>query len=246
MQPLIATARAHGIAVVEDAAQAIGAEYQGRRVGGLGDVGCFSFYPTKNLGAMGDGGLATTQDSAVGDHLLSLRVYGGRQRYLHDELGFNSRLDEIQAAVLRVKLGCLAGWTERRRTIAARYRVGLAGLGVVVPSERPDSTHVYHQFAIRVPDRDAVQRRMAEREVYTAIYYPLPLTADVATLASVGDFEAGGRRTRSQLPYPNSPTRRWTRSTPSGNAVKKNNLAIGNLATGNLHWRASGFRVAVA
>jgi dTDP-4-amino-4,6-dideoxygalactose transaminase len=138
-------------------------------------VGCFSFYPTKNLGAMGDGGLATTQDPALGDHLLSLRVYGGRQRYLHDELGFNSRLDEIQAAVLRVKLGCLADWTERRRTIAARYRAGLTGLGVVVPSERPDSTHVYHQFAIRVPNRDAVQRRMAEREVHTAIYYPVPL-----------------------------------------------------------------------
>jgi dTDP-4-amino-4,6-dideoxygalactose transaminase len=175
MQPLLATARAHGVAVVEDAAQAIGAEYQGKRVGGLGDVGCFSFYPTKNLGAMGDGGLATTQDPALGDHLLSLRVYGGRQRYLHDELGFNSRLDEIQAAVLRVKLGCLVEWTERRRTIAARYRAGLASLGVVVPSERPDSTHVYHQFVIRVPNRDTVQRRMAEREVQTAIYYPIPL-----------------------------------------------------------------------
>jgi dTDP-4-amino-4,6-dideoxygalactose transaminase len=124
---------------------------------------------------MGDGGLATTQDPALGDHLLRLRVYGGRQRYLHDELGFNSRLDEIQAAVLRVKLGCLAEWTERRRTIAARYRAGLAGLGVVVPSERPDSTHVYHQFVIRVPNRDTVQRRMAEREVHTAIYYPIPL-----------------------------------------------------------------------
>jgi dTDP-4-amino-4,6-dideoxygalactose transaminase len=175
MQPLIATAHAQGVAVVEDAAQAIGATYRGKRVGGLGDVGCFSFYPTKNLGAMGDGGLATTQDPALGEHLLRLRVYGGRQRYLHDELGFNSRLDEIQAAVLRVKLGCLADWTERRRTIAARYRAGLADSGVVVPSERPDATHVYHQFAIRVPNRDAVQRRMAEREVHTAIYYPLPL-----------------------------------------------------------------------
>jgi dTDP-4-amino-4,6-dideoxygalactose transaminase len=175
MQPLLAIARAQGVAVVEDAAQAIGAEYQGKRVGGLGDVGCFSFYPTKNLGAMGDGGLATTQDPALGDHLLSLRVYGGRQRYLHDELGFNSRLDEIQAAVLRVKLGCLAEWTERRRAIAGRYRTGLADAGVVVPSERSDSTHVYHQFAIRVPDRDHVRQRMAERGVQTAVYYPLPL-----------------------------------------------------------------------
>jgi dTDP-4-amino-4,6-dideoxygalactose transaminase len=175
MEPLLGAARAHGVAVVEDAAQAIGATYRGKRVGGLGDVGCFSFYPTKNLGAMGDGGLATTQDTALGDHLLRLRAYGGRQRYLHEELGFNSRLDEIQAAVLRVKLKLLEEWTERRRTIAERYRAGLAGLGPALPLERPGSTHVYHQFAIRIADRDAVQKRMAERGVQTAVYYPLPL-----------------------------------------------------------------------
>jgi dTDP-4-amino-4,6-dideoxygalactose transaminase len=144
MEPLLALARPHGVAVIEDAAQAIGATYHGKRVGGLGDVGCFSFYPTKNLGAMGDGGLAVTQDQALGDHLLRLRVYGGRQRYLHEELGFNSRLDEIQAAVLRVKLGFLAEWTARRQAIAAGYRARLAGLDLTLPLERPDSTHVYH------------------------------------------------------------------------------------------------------
>jgi dTDP-4-amino-4,6-dideoxygalactose transaminase len=175
MEPLLTVARSHGIAVVEDAAQAIGATYREKRVGGLGDVGCFSFYPTKNLGAMGDGGLATAQDPALADHLLRLRVYGGRQRYLHEELGFNSRLDEIQAAVLRVKLGCLEEWTARRRAIAERYRVGLANLGLALPAERPGSTHVYHQFTLRVSDRDAVQRRMAERGVQTAVYYPLPV-----------------------------------------------------------------------
>jgi dTDP-4-amino-4,6-dideoxygalactose transaminase len=175
MEALLTLSRSHGMAVIEDAAQAIGATNRGKRVGGLGDIGCFSFYPTKNLGAMGDGGLATTQDQAIGDRLLRLRVYGGRQRYLHDELGFNSRLDEIQAAVLRVKLTYLGAWTARRQTIAARYRAGLAGLGLTLPLERTDSTHVYHQFVIRVPDRDAVQRRMAERGVQTAVYYPLPL-----------------------------------------------------------------------
>jgi dTDP-4-amino-4,6-dideoxygalactose transaminase len=175
MDPLQSLARSHGIRVVEDAAQAIGAEYRGRRVGGLGDVGCFSFYPTKNLGAMGDGGLATTQDSTLADRLLRLRVYGGRQRYLHEELGFNSRLDEIQAAVLRVKLGRLDAWTARRRAIAERYSTGLANLGLVLPAERPGATHVYHQFTLRVPNRDAVQRRMAERGVQTAVYYPLPV-----------------------------------------------------------------------
>jgi dTDP-4-amino-4,6-dideoxygalactose transaminase len=175
MEPLLALARSRGIGVVEDAAQAVGATYHGRRVGGLGHVGCFSFYPTKNLGAMGDGGLATTQDAELGDHLLRLRVYGGRQRYVHEELGFNSRLDEIQAAVLRVKLEFLEEWTARRRAIAARYRAGLEGLGLALPAESPGSTHVYHQFAVRVPDRDVVQRRMAERGVQTAIYYPIPL-----------------------------------------------------------------------
>jgi dTDP-4-amino-4,6-dideoxygalactose transaminase len=175
MQPLLALAREHGLRVIEDAAQAIGAEYRGRRVGGLGDVGCFSFYPTKNLGAFGDGGLATTQDPALGEHILRLRVYGGRERYIHDELGFNSRLDEIQAAILRVKLKYLAEWNTRRRAIAVRYRRGLAGLGVAVPAEVPDTVHVYHQFAIRVSERDAVQRRLGDLGVRTTIYYPVPL-----------------------------------------------------------------------
>jgi dTDP-4-amino-4,6-dideoxygalactose transaminase len=208
MESLLAVARAHGIAVVEDAAQAIGATYRGKRVGGLGDVGCFSFYPTKNLGAMGDGGLATTQDAALADRLLRLRVYGGRQRYLHEELGFNSRLDEIQAAVLRVKLTFLEEWTARRQAIAARYRRGLAGLGLTLPAEQPGSTHVYHQFSIRVPDRDAVQRRMAERGVQTAVYYPLPLHLqpmyrDLGYRS--GDFPEAERAAREVLCLPMYP-----------------------------------------
>lgn len=208
MEALLALARSHGAAVIEDAAQAIGATYRGRPVGGLGDVGCFSFYPTKNLGAMGDGGLATTQDQALGDRLLRLRVYGGRQRYLHEELGFNSRLDEIQAAVLRVKLAYLGEWTARRQAIAARYRAGLGGLGLTLPAERPDSTHVYHQFAIRVPDRDAVQRRMAERGVQTAVYYPLPLHLQPLYRElgyRAGDFPEAERAAREVLCLPMYP-----------------------------------------
>jgi len=208
MEPLLALARSHGVALIEDAAQAIGAMYHGKRVGGLGDVGCFSFYPTKNLGAMGDGGLATTQDQALGDHLLRLRVYGGRQRYLHEELGFNSRLDEIQAAVLRVKLGFLGEWTARRHAIAARYRAGLAGLGLTVPLERTDSTHVYHQFTIRVPDRDAVRGRMAERGVQTAVYYPLPLHLQPLYRElgyGTGDFPEAERAAREVLCLPMYP-----------------------------------------
>lgn len=208
MEPLLDLARSHGLAVVEDAAQAIGATYHGKRVGGLGNAGCFSFYPTKNLGAMGDGGLATTQDPALGDRLLRLRVYGGRQRYLHEELGFNSRLDEIQAAVLRVKLGFLEEWTACRQAIAARYRTGLGGLDLPLPLERPESTHVYHQFVVRVPDRDAVQRRMAERGVQTAVYYPLPLHLQPLYRElghRAGDFPEAERAAREVLCLPMYP-----------------------------------------
>jgi UDP-N-acetyl-3-dehydro-alpha-D-glucosamine 3-aminotranferase len=208
MHPLLALAREHGLRVIEDAAQAIGAEYRGRRVGGLGDVGCFSFYPTKNLGAFGDGGLATTQDPALGEHILRLRVYGGRERYMHEELGFNSRLDEIQAAILRVKLKYLAEWNARRRAIAAGYRRGLAGLGVAVPAEVPDTLHVYHQFAIRVPERDALQRRLGDLGVRTAIYYPIPLHLqpmyrDLGYRA--GDFPEAERAAREVLCLPMYP-----------------------------------------
>lgn len=205
MDPLLALARGRGLRVIEDAAQAIGAEYRGRRVGGLGDVGCFSFYPTKNLGAMGDGGLATTQDPALGERIACLRVYGGKERYIHEELGFNSRLDEIQAAVLRVKLKYLTEWNARRRAIALRYRAGLANLGVGLPVEVPDTLHVYHQFAIRVANRDVVQRRLGELGVRTAIYYPLPLHQQPLYRDlgyRTGDFPEAERAAREVLCLP--------------------------------------------
>jgi dTDP-4-amino-4,6-dideoxygalactose transaminase len=154
---------------------------------------------------MGDGGLATTQDPALGEHIVRLRVYGGRERYIHEELGFNSRLDEIQAAVLRVKLKYLAEWNARRRAIALRYRAGLTGLGIELPAEMPDSLPVYHQFTIRVPNRDVVQRRLAELGVRTAIYYPLPLHLqpmyrDLEYRA--GDFPEAERAAREVLCLP--------------------------------------------
>jgi len=205
MDPLLRIARQFGVRVVEDAAQAIGAEYRGRRVGGLGDVGCFSFYPTKNLGAFGDGGLATTQDPELGERILRLRVYGGRDRYVHEELGFNSRLDEIQAAILRVKLRSLANWNVRRRAIASRYREGLAGLPVGLPTESPECFHVYHQFTIRVPDRDTVQRRLAELGVRTTVYYPVPLHLQPMYRDlgyRIGDFPEAERAARQVLSLP--------------------------------------------
>jgi dTDP-4-amino-4,6-dideoxygalactose transaminase len=205
MDPLLRIAREHRVRVVEDAAQAIGATYGGRPVGGLGDVGCFSFYPTKNLGAFGDGGLATTQDPALGERIRCLRAYGGRDRYLHEELGFNSRLDEIQAAILRVKFRFLAEWNARRRAIATRYREGLAGLGIGLPTEIADSLHVYHQFTIRVPDRDGVQRRMADLGVRTTVYYPVPLHLQPMYRDlgyREGDFPQAERAAREVLSLP--------------------------------------------
>lgn len=208
MEPLTRLAAERGLAVVEDAAQAVGATYHGRWAGALGDAAAFSFYPTKNLGAMGDAGLVTSPRVELAERVLRLRVYGGRERYVHEELGFNSRLDEIQAAVLRVKLRHLARWTERRRRIAERYRAGLAGLGIPLPVEPSGVRHCYHQFTIRVPDRDAMQRRMADHGVATAVYYPVPLHLQPMYRElgyRPGDFPEAERAAREVLCLPMYP-----------------------------------------
>jgi len=208
MPALEAVARDGGLRIVEDAAQAIGAACRGRAAGALGDAAAFSFYPTKNLGAMGDAGMVTTSNEAVAQRVRRLRVYGGRQRYVHEELGFNSRLDEIQAAVLRVKLRHLDRWTARRRAIAERYRAGLGDCDVGLPHEPPGAVHCYHQFAIRVPDRDGVQRRMADRGVATAVYYPLPLHLQPMYRElgyREGDFPEAERAAREVLCLPMYP-----------------------------------------
>lgn len=165
----------HGLLLIEDCAQAIGADFEGRPVGGWGLAGCFSFYPTKNLGAWGDGGMVTTNDARLAERVRMLRHHGSRAAYRHELLGYNSRLDELQAAVLRVKLRHLARWNERRRVHAAAYRRRLAGLPVELPAEHGRGRHVYHQFTIRSGARDALRERLAARGVASAIYYPLPL-----------------------------------------------------------------------
>lgn len=180
MDRILAIAGAHGIAVVEDAAQAIGSTYQGRRAGSMGDVGCFSFFPTKNLGGAGDGGLVTCRDAALHDRLLLLRNHGARPKYHHVQVGGNFRLDAIQAAVLHVKLGHLERWTESRRRHAAGYRERLADLeasgAVMLPREDPNGRHVFNQFTLRVPGRrDALRAHLAARDIGTEIYYPEPL-----------------------------------------------------------------------
>ena len=174
MDAILAVARERGLAVIEDAAQAHGAEYGGRRAGSLGRLGCFSFYPTKNLGCYGDGGAVTTDDKALYERLLMLRNYGQEKRYYHTIKGINSRLDEIQAAVLRVKLARLDEWNERRRQIAAWYGE-LLGDVCTCPHEKPEARHVYHLYVIRTDDRDGLKVELEKKGITTLMHYPVPV-----------------------------------------------------------------------
>lgn len=208
MTALLALARRHNLAVVEDACQSLGATWKGKPLGALGDAGAVSFFPTKNLGALGDGGLVVTNRAALHARLRRLRDHGSDKKYLHEEVGYNSRLDDIQAAALRVKLPYLAGWNERRRELAARYAAGLAGTGVRTPAVRRGATHVYHQYALQVPRRDALQAFLAERGIGTAVHYPLPLHRQpaLARLASARKkFPVSERVARSVLCLPIAP-----------------------------------------
>jgi dTDP-4-amino-4,6-dideoxygalactose transaminase len=175
MDAIMETARRHNLYVIEDCAQAIGAEDDKRRVGSFGDVACFSFYPTKNLGAYGDGGMVTTNNSEIAERIDVLRRQGGKTKYYHEVLGFNSRLDEMQAALLRVKLRHLDDWQAGRRCVAGRYDELLSELDVAIPFVRSNVTHVYHQYTIRVPRRDALHQFLQARGIGSMIYYPLPL-----------------------------------------------------------------------
>jgi hypothetical protein len=203
-----ALATPRGIQVVEDCAQAAGATYRGHSVGGLGRLGCFSFYPTKNLGAGGDGGMVVTHDEALANKLRMLRVHGIERRYYHKLHGYNSRLDEIQAAILRVKLHHLKGWNGRRSEIAERYGAQLKALPLHLPFVSPGNTHVYHVYAVLTERRDELQRFLADRGVPTIIYYPQPLHlqtvyADLGYRA--GDFPVAERTAQTILPLPMYP-----------------------------------------
>ena len=178
MEEIAVIADGAGVPVIEDAAQAIGARYKQRPVGGLGTLGCFSFFPSKNLGAFGDGGLVTTNDPALAHRVRLIRNHGMEPKYYHHFVGANVRLDALQAAVLRVKAPHLAGWTEARRRNADRYRQLLRGLAesgrVVLPVEPPDRYHIYNQFVVRVDNRDEVRKALDARRVGTEVYYPVP------------------------------------------------------------------------
>ena len=176
MDPLLAIAEKHGLTVVEDACQAHGAKYKGRSAGSLGDAGCFSFYPGKNLGAYGDGGMVVTGSPEVADRVRILRNVGSKVKYYHIEKGFNSRLDTIQAAVLNIKLCYLDEWNEKRRKAAAAYTELLRDVpGVTTPVEMKDCTPVYHLYVVRVKERDMVLEKLKEAGVGAGIHYPIPV-----------------------------------------------------------------------
>ena len=213
MGPILAIAQKRGLFILEDAAQAIGAGYQGQRSGALGDAAAFSFYPSKNLGAFGDAGMVTVSNDELAKRIARLRVHGMEPKYYHHEVGYNARLDALQAAILRVKLRHLDQWTTRRRAVADRYRElfessGLVGSEcVVLPVERPGHFHVYNQFVIRVPEaaRDPLRAFLTEHKIGTEVYYPVPLHLQ-SCFASLGhrpgDFPEAETAAQQSLALP--------------------------------------------
>jgi dTDP-4-amino-4,6-dideoxygalactose transaminase len=209
MGPLLDFARARSLRVIEDNAQAIGARYKGRPSGSLGDVACLSFYPTKNLGAYGDAGMIVTNSGEMASRLRNLRNHGQTAKYVSSEAGWNSRLDEIQAAVLRVKLRHLPEWQRTRQMHAAEYSKLLLGIPGIAPPLVPENyEHVFHQYTIRVERRDALQQALAERKIGSAVYYPVPLHLQplYGTLRhKVGDFPHAERAAREVMSLPMYP-----------------------------------------
>ena len=208
MDPIMKMANEHGIMVIEDAAQSIGAEYKGRRAGSIGQIGALSFFPSKNLGGYGDGGIMTTDDAALAEKLMALRVHGRTGKYFHQWIGVNSRLDALQAAVLRVKLRYLDGWTAGRERNAAHYRRQMAKLRIPVIPAQPaayQTRHVYNQFVIRCKQRDGLQAHLKQQGIGSEVYYPLPLHlqpcyADLGH--KKGDFPVSERLAAETLALP--------------------------------------------
>ncbi len=209
LDPILAFAKSHQLPVIEDNAQAIGASYKGRRTGSLGDAGCVSFYPTKNLGAYGDAGMVVTNSAELAARIRSLRNHGQTGKYLSSEPGWNSRLDEIQAAILRVKLRHLSNWQRARQSHAAEYHRLLSAIPGVMPPLAPEGfEHVYHQYTIRVEKRDALQRYLADRKIESTVYYPYPLHLQPLYSAlghQAGDFPHAERAAQEVLSLPMYP-----------------------------------------
>ncbi len=176
MDGLMQIAKKHGLKVIEDCAQSFGADFQGKKTGTFGEFGCFSFFPSKNLGGYGDGGMVITDDTKLAEHLLSLRNHGSHVRYYHDEIGYNSRLDEMQAAILRIKFKHIEEFNTKRKNNAHLYGKYLSGNSIQVPFEMDGTKHVFHQYTIKIKNRDAVKKKLDDEKVTSSmIYYPVPL-----------------------------------------------------------------------
>jgi dTDP-4-amino-4,6-dideoxygalactose transaminase len=207
MERIADIAERHNLSVIEDCAQAVGAEVRGKKVGSLGDAGCFSFYPSKNLGAYGDGGMITLNDQKLSDAIKGLRNHGSKGSYIHDSVGFNSRLDEIQAGILLVKLGKLDEYNRKRRRNASLYRSLLCD-SVRCPSEAEGSYHVYNQYTIMAGNRDVVQKTLKENSISSVVYYPSPLHLQKALSFlghREGDFPCAEQAAREVLSLPMYP-----------------------------------------
>lgn len=174
MNPILEIARKHDLKIIEDNAQGYGAEYLGRKTGAMGDVGCLSFFPTKNLGAYGDGGMAVTNDDALAGQMRMLRAHGWKKKYYSEMVGYNSRLDALQAAILQAKFPHVDAWNEKRRELSKRYNEHLAPLGITTPVEREWAKHVYHLYIIRHEKRNALQAFLKEKGIASEVYYPIP------------------------------------------------------------------------
>jgi dTDP-4-amino-4,6-dideoxygalactose transaminase len=205
MEPISELARDYGLKVVEDNAQGFGAEYKGKKTGLLGEIGCLSFFPTKNLGAFGDGGMVVTNESTLAERMRMLRTHGWKKKYYSEELGYNSRLDALQAAILQVKLPHVSLWNEKRREIAHRYSEQLGHLGMTVPVECAWGKHVYHLYIIRSNQRDALQASLKQKGIASEVYYPLPPHLSVPCRKygyKEGDFPCAEQASRETLALP--------------------------------------------
>ena len=232
MDPIMAIARKHGLVVIEDACQAHGAEYKGKRAGSIGDMGCFSFYPGKNLGAAGEGGMVVTANPEFARTVRMLRDWGAEKKYHHVLKGYNFRLEGIQGAVLRVKLRHLEKWTEARRAAAKRYDQLLPGSGVALPKQMDYARHVYHIYAVRTTQRAALQDALTARGVQTGIHYPfpvhlLPAFADLGYHA--GQFPHSERAANEVLSLPMFPELTTAQSEAVARAVKDSVAELGGV-----------------
>lgn len=224
MNPILEISRKHGLKVIEDNAQGFGAEYLGKKTGSFGDIGCLSFFPTKNLGAYGDGGAVVTNDPVLADQMRMLRAHGWKKKYYSEMVGYNSRLDAMQAAILQVKLPHLDGWNEKRRELSKRYTEHLAPLGIVTPVEHEWAKHVYHLYIIRTSKRDALQGFLKEKGIASEVYYPLPPHLSVPCRKygyKEGDFSHAEKAAKETLALPLYPEMSLTQQDEVIAAVKE-------------------------